>query len=108
MQRPSQPLSSVISIPHNGRALLRISCLDVSEYQTLASSGVPMQVIAINARLLRDEAGQNMSYTTNSITLGGGESLDVILDATEFPPELTICTQRNWITYRMMQRTSAD
>ncbi len=86
VQRPSQPLSSVISIPHNGRALLRISCLDVSEYQTLASSGVPMQVIAINARLLRDEAGQNMSYTTNSITLGGGESLDVILDANGVPP----------------------
>jgi hypothetical protein len=41
-----------------------------------------MQVIALNARLLRDEAGNNMYYKTNSITLGGGESLDVILDAT--------------------------
>jgi hypothetical protein len=39
-----------------------------------------MQVIALNARLLRDEAGNNMYYNTNSITLGGGESLDVILD----------------------------
>jgi FtsP/CotA-like multicopper oxidase with cupredoxin domain len=86
VQRPSQPLSALINIPHNGRALLRISCLDVSEYQTLASTGVPMQVIAINARLLRDEAGQNMSYATNSITLGGGESLDVILDANGVPP----------------------
>jgi hypothetical protein len=85
VQRPSQPLPSVINIPHNGRALLRISCLDVSEYQTLASTGVPMQVIAINARLLRDEAGQNMAYTANSITLGGGESLDVILDANGIP-----------------------
>ena len=86
VQRPSQPLPALINIPHNGRALLRISCLDVSEYQTLASTAVPMQVIAINARLLRDEAGQNMSYTTNSITLGGGESLDVILDANGVPP----------------------
>ena len=85
VQRPSQPLPSLINIPHNGRALLRISCLDVSEYQTLASLGIPMQVIAINARLLRDEAGLNMSYTTNSITLGGGESLDVILDASGVP-----------------------
>ena len=40
-----------------------------------------MQVIAISARLLRDQAGNNHSYNTNSITLGGGESLDVILDA---------------------------
>jgi hypothetical protein len=39
-----------------------------------------MQVIGYNAKLLRDQAGNNLSYATNSITLGGGESLDVILD----------------------------
>jgi FtsP/CotA-like multicopper oxidase with cupredoxin domain len=77
----SQPLPAIINIPHGGRALLRISDLDVSEYQTLASLGIPMQVIGYNAKLLRDQAGNNMYYTTNSITLGGGESLDVILDA---------------------------
>jgi len=77
----SQPLPAIVTIPHGGRALLRISDLDVSEYQTLASLGIPMQVIGYNAKLLRDEAGNNMYYTTNSITLGGGESLDVILDA---------------------------
>ena len=79
----SQPLPAIINIPHGGRALLRISDLDVSEYQTLASLGIPMQVIGYNAKLLRDQAGNNMYYTTNSITLGGGESLDVILDATD-------------------------
>jgi FtsP/CotA-like multicopper oxidase with cupredoxin domain len=66
-----------------GRALLRISDLDVTEYQTLASLGIPMQVIALNAKLLRDQEGNNMYYNTNSITLGGGESLDVILDASD-------------------------
>ncbi len=81
----SQPLNSIITIPHNGRALLRISDLDVSEYQTLASVGIPMQVIGYNAKLLRDQAGNNMYYTTNSITLGGGESLDVILNANGIP-----------------------
>jgi len=79
----SQPLPTIINIPAGGRALLRISDLDVSEFQTLASLGIPMQVIAINARLLRDQAGNNLYYNTNSITLGGGESLDVILDATD-------------------------
>ena len=79
--RPSQPLNTVINIPAGGRALLRISDLDVSEYQTLASLGIPMQVIALNARLLRDQSGNNLYYNTNSITLAGGESLDVILDA---------------------------
>jgi len=80
----SQPLPSIINIPAGGRALLRISDLNVTEYHTLASLGIPMRVIAVNARLLRDLAGNDMSYLTNSITLAGGESLDVILDATGY------------------------
>jgi FtsP/CotA-like multicopper oxidase with cupredoxin domain len=79
----SQPLPSIITIPAGKKALLRISDLDVSEYQTLASLGLPMKVIGYNAKLLRDQAGNNLYYTTNSITLAGGESLDVILDATD-------------------------
>jgi FtsP/CotA-like multicopper oxidase with cupredoxin domain len=80
----SQPLPAIIDIPAGKRALLRISDLDVSEYQTLASLGLPMKVVGYNAKLLRDQAGNNLSYSTNSITLGGGESLDVILDATGY------------------------
>jgi FtsP/CotA-like multicopper oxidase with cupredoxin domain len=79
----SQPLPSIINIPAGGRALLRISDLDVTEFQTLASLGIPMLEIAYNAKLLRDQAGNNLYFKTNSITLGGGESLDVILDATD-------------------------
>jgi FtsP/CotA-like multicopper oxidase with cupredoxin domain len=98
----SQPLPAIINITAGQRALLRISDLDVSEYQTLASLGIPMQVIGYNAKLLRDQAGNNLYYTTNSITLGGGESLDVILDTCAVrpavsatagaPPDYTTCT----------------
>ena len=86
----SQPLPSIINIPAGKKALLRISDLSVTEYSTLASLGIPMHVIGYNAKLLRDQAGNNMDYYTNSITLGGGESLDVILDAsdtTKYPPK---------------------
>jgi Multicopper oxidase len=79
----SQPLPSIINIPAGGKALLRIADLDVTEYQTLATLGVPMHVVGFNAKLLRDQAGNNLEYYTNSITLGGGESLDVILDASD-------------------------
>jgi hypothetical protein len=82
----SQPLPSIINIPAGGRALLRISDLDVTEYQTLASLGIRMNVVGYNAKLLRDQAGNNTNYLTNSITLAGGESLDVILDATGYLP----------------------
>jgi hypothetical protein len=77
----SQPLNSIINIPAGGKALLRISDLSVTEFATLASLGIPMHVVGYNAKLLRDQAGNNQDYYTNSITLGGGESLDVILDA---------------------------
>jgi hypothetical protein len=79
----SQPLPAIINIPAGGRALLRIADLDVSEYQTLASLGIPMKEVGFNAKLLRDQAGNNLEFYTNSITLGGGESLDVILDASD-------------------------
>jgi len=79
----SQPLSALVNIPWGGKALLRISDLNVTEYHTLASLGIPMHVIGVNARLLRDQDGGNTDYYTNSITLGGGETIDVILDASD-------------------------
>jgi len=101
MPRPSQPLPSLIVLSASGgpagtcgtgvspcgqRALLRIADLDVTEYQTLASLGIPMTVVGFNAKLLRDQAGNNLYIKTNSITLGGGESLDAILDSTGVAP----------------------
>jgi FtsP/CotA-like multicopper oxidase with cupredoxin domain len=77
----SQPLPALINIPVGGKAALRLVNLSVSEYHTIASMGVPMKVVGWNAKLLRDQGGNDTEYYTNSITLGGGESADVILDA---------------------------
>jgi FtsP/CotA-like multicopper oxidase with cupredoxin domain len=77
----SQPMPALINIPVGGRALLRLVNLSVTEYHTLASLGIPMKEVGFNAKLLRDQGGNNTEFYTNSITLGGGESLDVILDA---------------------------
>jgi hypothetical protein len=99
LSRPSQPLHSLITLSAGGghacastvttcgqRAALRIADLDVQEYQTLSSIGIPMLVVGFNAKILRDQAGNNLYIKTNSITLGGGESLDVILDSTGIAP----------------------
>lgn len=86
--RPSQPVRSLITIDRTQkqyRALLRISDLSVTDFTTLATIGIPMTVIGQDARLLRDSLGNNMAYQTNSITIGGGQSTDVILDATGVP-----------------------
>ena len=77
----SQPIPALVTMKAGQRALLRISQLSVSEYHTLASLGLRMHVVGWNAKLLRDQDGNNMDYYTNSITLGGGESADVILDS---------------------------
>jgi hypothetical protein len=79
----SQPLPAIINIPVGGKAALRLVNLSVTEYHTLQSLGVPMHVVGWNAKLLRDQSGNNTEYWTNSITLGGGESLDAILDASD-------------------------
>jgi multicopper oxidase len=99
LSRPSQPMHSLITLYSQGgppnvcgqpvcgqRAALRIADLDVTEYQTLSSTGPAMLLIGFNAKILRDQAGNNLYIKTNSITLGGGESLDVILDSTGVPP----------------------
>jgi Multicopper oxidase len=99
ISRASQPLHSLITLSASGghacattvttcgqKAALRIADLDVQEYQTLSSIGIPMLVVGFNAKILRDQAGNNLYIKTNSITLGGGESLDVILDSTGIAP----------------------
>jgi hypothetical protein len=79
----SQPLPAIINIPVGGKASLRLANLSVAEYFTLQSVGVPMHEVGFNAKLLRDQDGNDTEFYTNSITLGGGESLDVILDASD-------------------------
>ncbi len=83
---PSQPVNSLIQARQGQRILLRISNLNVSVFNTLATLGIPMRVVGLDARLLRDQAGNNLYYTTNSITIGGGQSVDVILDTSNVAP----------------------
>ncbi len=80
---PSQPVNSLVTATAGQRVLLRISNLNVTRFYTLAST-IPMKVVGHSARLHRGPSGTDLSFTTNSVTLGGGESVDVILDTTGF------------------------
>jgi FtsP/CotA-like multicopper oxidase with cupredoxin domain len=77
----SQPVDSLVHATTGQKILLRISNLSVTSFYTLGTSGLQMEVVGLDARLLRDDAGNNMYYKTNSLTLGGGQSADVILTA---------------------------
>jgi FtsP/CotA-like multicopper oxidase with cupredoxin domain len=93
MGKVSQKVSSLIQADQGEKILLRISNLNVTRFYTLASLGIPMKVVGYNARVLRGPSpdggvtpGTNLYYTTNSVTLGGGEALDVILDTSGVAP----------------------
>jgi FtsP/CotA-like multicopper oxidase with cupredoxin domain len=76
----SQKMNSLIEASPGQRVLLRISNLNVTRFYTLATLGIPMKIVGYNARLLRSPSGKNLYYTTSSVTTGGGESLDAILE----------------------------
>lgn len=78
----SQPVNTVIKATPGQRILLRISNLNVTDIYTVGVNGLPMIVVGLDARMLRDDDGNNMSYKANSITIGGGQSADVIIDTT--------------------------
>ncbi len=77
----SQPVSSLITATAGQKVLLRISNLAITRFYTLQSLGIPMHVVGKDAKQLRTADGlTNLYYDTNSVTVGGGESFDVILD----------------------------
>lgn len=84
---PSQKLHALVSATAGQRILLRISNLSITGFYTLASS-LPMRVVGRGARILRgggEATGPDLYYTTNSVTLGGGEAADVIIDTAGVP-----------------------
>ena len=89
----SQPVDTLVTDAPGDRILLRISNLSITEFYTIGTTGLPMEVVGLDARLLRDDEGTNMYYKTNSLTLGGGQSADVIIQAPSTPGTFFIYTQ---------------
>lgn len=82
----SQKVSALVTATVGQKVLLRISNLNVTNFYTLMTNGLNMRVVGIGARLLRGPDGKDLSYVTNSVTLGGGESIDVIIDTSTAVP----------------------
>jgi len=81
----SQPVDSLIVATAGEKVLLRLSNLNITRTHTLISPSIPMEVVGIDAKELKAENGTKLHYTTNSVTMGGGMSADVILDTTGVP-----------------------
>jgi len=76
----SQPINALIKATKGQRILLRLSNLSVTNYYTITAQGLPMRVVGQGARELRSAQGNVLHYDTRSITIGGGESTEVIID----------------------------
>jgi hypothetical protein len=95
---PSQPIPAIAmtvdaagkrtpTVLHAGeRVLLRLSSLSTVDLFTVTVLGIPMRVVGQGAQMLRGPTGVNTSYVTGSVTLGGGEAVDVLLDTAGVPP----------------------
>ncbi len=81
----SQPVSSLITANAGEKILLRISNLNVTNFYTLTALGLTMKVVGTGAKQLRGPDGKDLSYNTMSVTLGGGEAKDVIIDTAGIP-----------------------
>jgi FtsP/CotA-like multicopper oxidase with cupredoxin domain len=82
----SQPIHSLITATQGQRVLLRLSNLSVTQYFTVTAQGLPMKVVGQGARQLRGPDGKNLHYDTTSVTLGGGESAEVLIDTSQVAP----------------------
>ena len=87
----TQRVSSLITATAGQKILLRISNLNVTRFHTLGLMGLKMKVVGRGARLLRgrgetDLANPDLYYETSSVTLGGGEAVDAIIDTAGVTP----------------------
>jgi FtsP/CotA-like multicopper oxidase with cupredoxin domain len=86
MDKPSQPYNSLITGTVGDKIALRISSLSTTSFHTLEVPGIPMRVVGQGARLRRGPDGRDTSYMTHSVTVGGGQAVDVILETEGVSP----------------------
>ncbi|HET7475666.1 MAG TPA: multicopper oxidase domain-containing protein [Dermatophilaceae bacterium] len=75
-----QPLSSLVTCNTGDRVLLRLSNLGYKDH-SLTADNVDLTVVAKDASLLKGRDGTTNYLTTNTVTVGGGESRDILFTA---------------------------
>jgi FtsP/CotA-like multicopper oxidase with cupredoxin domain len=84
--KETQRVSSVITATQGEKVLLRLSNLSVTQAFTLTALGLPLQIVGVDSNLHRGPDGTNLYYTTSSVTIGGGEIRDILVDTTDVAP----------------------
>ncbi len=82
-----QPVSSLVQANSGDRVLLRFVNVGYVE-QSMRLPGIPLRIVGKDATLLRGRSGNDLSYYTDTLMIGAGESADAIFVA----PEVTDMT----------------
>jgi hypothetical protein len=78
-----QPDSALMQVNAGDRVLIRLINLGF-EHQVMHLSGIKMRVVGKDATLLRGRAGADLSYLTSAVSIGPGETTDLIFTAPAF------------------------
>lgn len=84
----SQKTSALIQLnraTEGEKLLLRFSNLSITNYFTVGALGLSMRVVGSGAHIARGPGGKDIYYNTASVTLGGGETADVVIDTAGVP-----------------------
>jgi len=110
---PAQPVSSLIQVNGGDRVLLRMANLGY-EQQSMQLPGIDLNVVGEDATLLRGPGGADLSYLTNTVYIGPGESRDMLFTAPTFDDSLPFETDANgryniyWLKNRNLARLTND
>jgi manganese oxidase len=77
-----QPMSSLITCNSGDRVLLRLVNMGYVE-QSMRLTGIKMRVVGRDATLLQGRGGNDLSYLTDTVLVGAGETADAIFVAHE-------------------------
>jgi FtsP/CotA-like multicopper oxidase with cupredoxin domain len=101
-----QPLSSLVRCNAGERVLLRFAQLGFKQ-ASMTLAGIRMHVVGKDATLLRGRDGSDISYLTDTVSLGAGESVDAILTAPAFQGPGTFDPEigANYDTYLLYNRS---
>ncbi len=81
----SQRMDARIQARQGERVLLRVHNISTTHLFTVRVLGIPMKVVGIDGKLLRN-GSKDLFYETSSLTIGGGQAADLLLDTTGVPP----------------------
>ncbi len=84
----SQKIDALVTLnraTEGEKLLLRLTNVSITRYFTVGALGLTMRVVGGGAHIARGPTGKDLYYDTTSVTLGGGESADVIIDTAGVP-----------------------